>query len=66
MTTEPAAPNRAASLAVELLGGSAFMASPEVSYLLAAARVLSLHPPSRLSASKRLDEYLMGCTLVID
>ena len=58
--------DRAASLAVELLGGSAFMASPEVSYLLAAARVLSLHPPSRLSASKRLDEYLMGCTLVID
>jgi len=58
--------DRAASLAVELLGGSAFMASPEVSYLLAAARVLSLHPPSRLGSSKRLDEYLMGSTLVID
>jgi len=58
--------DRAASLAVELLGGSAFMASPEVSYLLAATRVLSLHPPSRQSSSNRLDEYLMGNTLVID
>ena len=47
--------DRAASLAVELLGPSAFVRSPEVSYLLAATNVLSLHPPSRLEACKRLD-----------
>jgi alkylation response protein AidB-like acyl-CoA dehydrogenase len=61
-----AAIDRAASLAVELLGPSAFFQSPEVSYLLAATRVLSLHPPSRLGACKRLDAYLTGSPLVLD
>jgi alkylation response protein AidB-like acyl-CoA dehydrogenase len=61
-----AAVDRAASLAVELLGATAFITSPEVSYLLAAARVLSVHPPSRLSASKRLNEHLAGSPLVLD
>ena len=61
-----AAVDRAASLAIEMLGGIAFIRSPEVSYLLAASRVLSLHPPSRLAASKRLDAYLSGSTLVLD
>jgi hypothetical protein len=37
-----AAIDRAASLAVELLGASAFIRSPEVAYLLAATRVLSV------------------------
>jgi hypothetical protein len=58
--------DRTASLAVELLGAGAFIPSPEVSYLLTATRVLSLHPPSRLSASKRLNEYLGGSPLVLD
>ncbi len=58
--------DRAASLAVELLGGMTFIRSPEVSYLLAAVHVLPLHPPSRLSAANRLNEYLMGSPLVLD
>jgi alkylation response protein AidB-like acyl-CoA dehydrogenase len=58
--------DRAASLAVELLGTTAFIRSPEVSYLLAATRVLSLHPPSRPSAGKRLDAYLAGSPLALD
>jgi alkylation response protein AidB-like acyl-CoA dehydrogenase len=56
----------AASLAVELLGAATFIGSPEVAYLLAATRVLSLHPPSRLAASQRLDAYLAGSPLVLD
>jgi len=61
-----AAIDRAASLAVELLGGMAFIRSAEVSYLLAAARALSLHPPTRLMAGKHLDTYLAGSPLVLD
>jgi alkylation response protein AidB-like acyl-CoA dehydrogenase len=57
---------RAASLAVELLGGMTFIRSPEVSYLLAAVHVLPLHPPSRLSAAKSLNQYLLGNPLVLD
>jgi alkylation response protein AidB-like acyl-CoA dehydrogenase len=58
--------DRAASLAVELLGGMTFIRSPEVSYLLAAAHVLPLHPPPRLSAAKSLNGYLLGSPLVLD
>jgi len=58
--------DRAASLAVELLGPAAFIQSPEVSYLLAAVHLLPLHPPSRLSAGKSLDAYLGGSPLVLD
>jgi alkylation response protein AidB-like acyl-CoA dehydrogenase len=61
-----AAIDRAASQAVELLGGMAFIQSPEVSYLLAAARPLALHPPARLMAGKHLDAYLGGSPLVLD
>ena len=58
--------NRAASLAIELLGGTAFIRAFEVSYLQAATRVLSLHPPPRLAASARLDAYLLGDNFVVD
>jgi alkylation response protein AidB-like acyl-CoA dehydrogenase len=58
--------DRAATLAVEILGGMAFIGSPEVAYLFAATRGLSLHPPARLSTSERLDAFLMGSTFVID
>jgi alkylation response protein AidB-like acyl-CoA dehydrogenase len=61
-----AAINRAASLAFELLGAAAFIGSPEVSYLLAASHVLSVHPPGRPRAAQRLDAYLGGSTLVLD
>lgn len=57
---------RATSMAVELLGGMAFIQSPDVSYLLAASRPLAVHPPARLTTSKRLDDFLSGSTLVID
>jgi alkylation response protein AidB-like acyl-CoA dehydrogenase len=58
--------DRASTLAVELLGGLAFIAIPDVSYLFAATRGLSFHPPSRLSASERIDAYLAGNPLVLD
>jgi alkylation response protein AidB-like acyl-CoA dehydrogenase len=58
--------DRAASGAFELLGGMAFIRSPEVAYLLAATRVLSLHPPPRPAVGKRLDAYLAGSQLAID
>jgi alkylation response protein AidB-like acyl-CoA dehydrogenase len=61
-----AAISRATSLAVELLGGMAFIRSPEVSYLLAAARALSLHPPPRPTTGQCLDAYLAGSPLVLD
>jgi alkylation response protein AidB-like acyl-CoA dehydrogenase len=57
---------RATSLAVELLGGMAFIRSPEVSYLLAAAHALSLHPPARPTTGMRLNSYLTGSPLVLD
>jgi len=51
---------RASARAAELLGGMAFIGSPDVSYLLAASRALAFHPPSRLSIATPLDSYLMG------
>ena len=66
LATVQAAIDRAASQAVELLGGMAFIQSPEVAYLLAAARPLGLHPPARLMAGKNLDAYLAGSPLVLD
>jgi alkylation response protein AidB-like acyl-CoA dehydrogenase len=57
---------RATALAVEILGGIAFIQSFEISYLLAASRGLSLHPPPRLTAGKALDAYLRGSLLVFE
>ncbi len=51
---------RAAMAAAELLGGMAFVSSPEVAYLLAATRALAFHPPSRLSSADALSGYLTG------
>ncbi|HBP19941.1 MAG TPA: oxidoreductase, partial [Planctomycetes bacterium] len=51
---------RAGDLAVEILGGMAFIADPDVSYLLAATRALAFHPPSRRSAIAGLDAWLGG------
>ena len=58
--------DRSTCLAVELLGGNAFIRSGEVSYLFSAARGLSLHPPARSVTAKRLDEYLGGSLLTLD
>ena len=57
---------RATALAAELLGGMAFIQSSEISYLYAAARALSLHPPSRLAASSGLANYLAGGELRVE
>ena len=51
---------RISARAVELLGGMAFINSPEVAYLFAAGRALAFHPPSRLSVAAATDSYLMG------
>lgn len=56
---------RASALAVELLGGMAFISSGEVSYLLAASRGLAFHPPSRTSMSEPLANYAAGDALTI-
>jgi hypothetical protein len=51
---------RVVARAAELLGGLAFIGSPDVAYLLAASRALAFHPPSRLSVAPAIDGYLMG------
>lgn len=56
---------RASASATELLGGMAFIQDPEISYLFAASRVLAFHPPSRISMSDALDDYLANGTLRI-
>ena len=57
---------RATNLAVEVLGGLAFIASADVGYLLAASRGLGLHPPSRAAAGERLAAHLAGAEFVVD
>jgi alkylation response protein AidB-like acyl-CoA dehydrogenase len=54
-----------ADLAVELLGGMAFIGSPEIAYLAAAVRPLAFHPPSRTSAIEPLVDYFCGRPLVL-
>lgn len=49
---------RSTNLAVELLGGMAFIASDEVAYLLAASRAICFHPISRAAATPLLAAYL--------
>ena len=51
---------RITARAVELLGGIAFIGSPDVAYLYAASRALAFHPPSRLSVAPAIDAFLMG------
>lgn len=56
---------RAVDLAVELLGGLAFITSNDVAYLAAASRPLAFHPPSRTSAAEPLLDYYTGQPLVL-
>lgn len=49
---------RATNLAVELLGGMAFISSDEVAYLLAASRAICFHPISRSAATPLLSQFL--------
>jgi isobutylamine N-monooxygenase len=50
----------AADLAAELLGGIAFMRSPDIGYLIAAVRPLAYHPPSRTAMAQALIDYSSG------
>jgi alkylation response protein AidB-like acyl-CoA dehydrogenase len=50
----------AADLAAELLGGIAFIRSPDIAYLVAAVRALAYHPPSRTAMAEALVDYLTG------
>jgi alkylation response protein AidB-like acyl-CoA dehydrogenase len=56
---------RASARAAELLGGMAFIGSPDVAYLLSASRALAFHPPSRFSVAPALDGYLMGKPMLV-
>lgn len=58
-----AAVARASMLAAELVGGMDFIGSSDVAYLLGAVRALAFHPPSRLSSSSELANYLAGAPL---
>jgi alkylation response protein AidB-like acyl-CoA dehydrogenase len=50
----------AADMAAELLGGIAFMRSPDIGYLVAAVRPLAYHPPSRTTMAQPLVDYFTG------
>src|SRR5262249_5542750 len=56
----------AASRAPELVGGMAFVSAPDVACLLASARALAFHPPSRTSAAAALEAWLAGAPLRLD
>jgi alkylation response protein AidB-like acyl-CoA dehydrogenase len=51
---------RSSARAAELLGGMAFIKSPDVAYLLSAGRALAFHPPSRTSIASAIDDYFLG------
>jgi alkylation response protein AidB-like acyl-CoA dehydrogenase len=51
---------RATALAFELLGGIAFVKSPEIGYMFCAAHALGLHPPNRTSMTEELANFLSG------
>jgi alkylation response protein AidB-like acyl-CoA dehydrogenase len=53
----------AADMAAEILGGIAFMQSPDIGYLISAARPLAYHPPSRSSTAEALVDYFTGQSL---
>lgn len=47
-------------MAVEALGGMAFISSPEIAYLAAACHCVAFHPPSRISMRQELAAHLEG------
>jgi alkylation response protein AidB-like acyl-CoA dehydrogenase len=55
----------AAGMAVELLGGVAFIGSSEIAYLASAVRPLAFHPPSRTSAAQALADFFAGEPLLL-
>jgi len=57
---------RAVSVAIEQLGGGAFIGDPDVAYLASASRALGLHPPSRATVLPALAKGLSGKGLDVD
>ena len=58
--------SRVGAASMELLGGVAFISSPELSYLVASAPALMFHPPSRERAADGLDRYFAGEPLSLE
>lgn len=50
----------ATATAVEMLGGMAFIQSPDVAYLASSVHALAFHPPSRASVAAQLADYFAG------
>jgi alkylation response protein AidB-like acyl-CoA dehydrogenase len=57
--------NRAVAIAVEQLGGMAFIRSDEVTYFAAASRALAFHPPARTRTAEAIATALTGGELCI-
>jgi alkylation response protein AidB-like acyl-CoA dehydrogenase len=57
---------RVVGTTVELLGGMAFVSSPDVALLAASVHALAFHPPGRTSTAAGLDRYHAGHLLRID
>jgi alkylation response protein AidB-like acyl-CoA dehydrogenase len=51
--------------AVEMLGGMAYVSSPDVAYLAAASHAIAFHPPSRGSIAAGLVDYYAGNPIVV-
>ena len=58
--------NRAVAIAVEQLGGMAFIRGDEVTYFAAASRALAFHPPARARTADALAQALTGGELRIE
>jgi alkylation response protein AidB-like acyl-CoA dehydrogenase len=58
--------SRSVTLAVEQLGGMAFIGGEEVSYFASASRALAFHPPQRQRASQAILAALAGAPLKLD
>lgn len=54
---------RATTLALERLGGMAFIGSWDAGYLTAASKALAFHPPTRATAANAVDAALGGAPL---
>ena len=55
----------AVNMAVELLGGMAYIGSSDVAYLAAAAHAIAFHPPSRASMAGGMVDYYAGYPVIV-
>jgi hypothetical protein len=57
---------RSTTLALDLLGGIAFIKDTEITYLHSAAQALALHPPSRSKTAGALAQYMASGSFPTD